>query len=87
MVSAELIQKLRSTAGAMARQGNHEARDLMNEAADVIEDLDERVSIMEEGNNVTIQPGADVDLWPALARISQDKGQITKDEMLKGGAP
>ena len=53
----------------------------------MIEDLDERVSIMEEGNAVTIQPDADVDLWPALARISQDEGQITMDEMLKGDAP
>lgn len=130
MVSAELFQKLRSTAGALARQGNHEARDLMNEAADAletkrnrvadsdtalikklltiaeigivnqkndvpvildaadrIEELSERVDIMEEGNTVTIQPGADVDLWPALEKISQEEGQITMDEILKGGAP
>ena len=130
MVSAELIQKLRSTAGALARQGNHEARDLMNQAADAletkanrvadsdralmkkllaiadigivnqkndvpvildaadrIEELSERVAIMAEGNTATIQPGANVDLWPALARISQDEGRITMDEMLKGGAP
>ena len=130
MVSAELFQKLRSTAGALARQGNHEARDLMNEAADAletkrnrvadsdtalikklltiaeigivnqkndvpvildaadrIEELSERVDIMEEGNTVTIQPGAVVDLWPALEKISQEEGQITMDEILKGGAP
>lgn len=54
MEIVKLIQKLRSTAGALARQGNHEARDLMNEAADVIEDLDERVDIMEEGRGVTV---------------------------------
>ena len=130
MVSAELIQKLRSSAGALARQGNHEARDLMNEAADAletkrnrvadsdtalikkllaiaeigivnqkndvaaildaadrIEELSERVAIMEDGKTVTIQPGANVDLWPALEKISQDEGQITMDEMLKGDAP
>ena len=56
MDAANLINRLRSTAGALARQGNHEARDLMNEAADVIEDLDERIGIMEDGNQVTIAP-------------------------------
>lgn len=77
MEIVKLIKKLRSTAGALARQGNHEARDLMNEAADVIEDLDERVSIIEEGNTVTIQPGADVDLWPLLDAINQAKEEHT----------
>lgn len=67
MEIVKLIQKLRSTAGALARQGNHEARDLMNEAADVIEDLDERVDIMEEGRGVTVTLGADVDLWPVIS--------------------
>lgn len=75
MGNAEIINKLRSTAGALARQGNHEARDLMNQAADVIEDLDERVAIMEEG--ATIQPGADVDLWPLLDAINQAKEERT----------
>lgn len=77
MEIVKLIRKLRSTAGALARQGNHEARDLMNQAADVIEDLDERVSIMEEGNTVTIQPGANVDLWPLLDGINQAKEERT----------
>ena len=67
MEIVKLIQKLRSTAGALARQGNHEARDLMNQAADVIEDLDERVDIMEEGRGVTVTLGADVDLWPVIS--------------------
>lgn len=143
MGSAELIQKLRSTAGALARQGNHEARDLMNQAADAletkanrvadsdtalikrllsiaeisivnqkndvavildaadrIEELSERVAIMTENffqdatedkheflkKTFHIGPGANVDLWPALGKISQDEGKITMDEMLKGGA-
>ena len=130
MKTNELVNRLRSTAGALARKGNHEARDLMNmaadrlqrmadrtadsdaalikrllaiaeigivnqkndvpvilDAADRIEELSERVAIMAEGNAVAIDPGADVDLWPALERISRDEGQITMDEMLKGGAP
>ena len=144
MGNTELINKLRSTAGALARKGNHEARDLMNlaadrlqrmadrtadsdaalikrllaiaemgivnhgndvpvilDAADRIEELSERVAIMAEGNALSgpsgqlpqrgsreiIGPGANVDLCPALERISRDEGQITMDEMLKGGAP
>ena len=130
MGTADLIPRLRSTAGMLARQGNHEARDLMNEAADAletklnrvadsdrelikkllaiaeigivnanndapvildaadrIEELSERVAIMAEGSTVTIEPGADVDLWPSLERISQVESQITMDEMLKGDAP
>ena len=144
MWNPELINKLRSTAGALARQGNHEARELMNlaadrlqrmadrtadsdaalikrllaiaemgivnhgndvpvilDAADRIEELSERVAIMTENffpdatedkheflkKTFHIGPGADVDLWPALERISQEEGQITMDEMLKRGAP
>lgn len=86
MTAAELINKLRSTAGALARQGNHDARDLMNDAADLIEEMDERIAIMEEGSAVNIQPGVNVDLWPALAKISGGESRITMDDALKGDA-
>lgn len=110
MWTPDLIDKLRSAAGALARQGNHEARELMNlaadrlqrmadrtadsdaalikrllaiakigivnqkndapvilDAADRIEELSERVAIMEEGCGVTVTPGANVDLWPVIS--------------------
>ena len=60
----EIIRELRAWADQMALPGR---RHLVNIAADRLEDLDERVAVMEEGRGVTVTMGADVDLWPVIS--------------------
>lgn len=64
MTTVDLIRALRAWADQMAMPGR---RALVNEAADRLEELDERVAIMEEGSRVTVTPGANVDLWPVIS--------------------
>lgn len=66
MKTDELIRALRDWAAKMAMPGR---RSLVNEAADRLEELDERVAIMEEGNQVTIAPGANIDLKAILDNL------------------
>ena len=44
MWTPDLIDNLRSAAGVLARQGNHEARDLMNMAADRLQRMADRTA-------------------------------------------
>lgn len=70
MTTVELIRALRAWADQMALPGR---RQLVNEAADRLEDLDERVDIMEEGRCVTVTPGANVDLCPVISGESEEE--------------
>ena len=67
MTTVELIRALRAWADQMALPGR---RNLVNEAADRLEDLDERVAIMEEGCGGTVTPGAYVDLWQVISGMN-----------------
>lgn len=68
MTTNELIKALRDWADGMAMPGR---RQLVNEAADRLEELEERIAIMEEGNQITIAPGANVDLTAILDSIEK----------------
>lgn len=91
MTTDELIRALRNWAAQMALPGR---RGLVNEAADRLEELDERIAIMEEGNAlsgpsgqlsqreslITIGPGANVDLWPILDSIEKKSCGLIEEE-------
>lgn len=91
MTTNELINALRDWAAQMALPGR---RRLVNEAADRLEELDERVAIMEEGDAlsgpsgqlsqreslITIGPGADVNLWPILDSIEKKSSGLIEEE-------
>ena len=51
MKTDELIRALRDWAGQMTMPGR---RSLVNAAADRLEELDERVAIMSDGNQITM---------------------------------
>lgn len=91
MKTNELIQELRSWADKMALPGR---RTLITEAADRLEELDERIAIMEEGNalsgpsgqlpqrgsQITIAPGANVDLTAILDSIDKATSGLIEEE-------
>ena len=91
MKTNELIQELRSWADKMALPGR---RTLITEAADRLEELDERIAIMEEGNalsgpsgqlsqresQIIIGPGADVDLAPILEAMEAQNSRLIEEE-------
>lgn len=91
MTTEELIRQLREWADGMAMPGR---RQLVMEAADRLEEQEERIAIMEEGcalsgpsgqlpqrgSQVTIGPGADVDLWPILDSIEKKSSGLIEEE-------
>ena len=91
MTTEKLIRTLRDWADGIAMPGR---RQLVNEAADRLEELEERIAIMEEGDAlsgpsgqlsqreslVTIGPGADVDLWPILDSIEKKSSGLIEEE-------
>jgi hypothetical protein len=84
MKTNELIQELRSWADKMALPGR---RTLITEAADRMEELDERIAIMEEGcalsgpsGQLIIGPGADVDLAPILEAMEAQNSRLIEEE-------
>ena len=91
MKTNELSQELRSWADKMALPGR---RTLITEAADRLEELDERIAIMEEGNalsgpsgqlpqrgsQITIAPGANVDLTAILDSIDKATSGLIEEE-------
>lgn len=77
MTTDELIRALRDWADGMAMPGR---RQLVNEAADRLEELEERIAIMEEGNQITIGPGANVDLTAILDSIDKATSGLIEEE-------
>lgn len=77
METDELIRALRDWSAKMTMPGR---RSLVNEAADRLEALDERVAIMEEGNQITIAPGANIDLTAILDSIDKDTSGLIEEE-------
>lgn len=77
MTTEELIRALREWADGMAMPGR---RQLVNEAADRLEELDERIAIMQDGNQITIAPGANVDLTAILDSIDKATSGLTEEE-------
>lgn len=77
MTTNELIKALRDWADGMAMPGR---RQLVNEAADRLEELDERIAIMEDGNQITIAPGENVNLMPMLEDIQRKTSGLIEEE-------
>lgn len=77
MTTNELIRQLRDWADQMAMPGR---RQLVKEAADRLEELDERIAIMEEGNRITIAAGANVDLTAILDSIDKATSGLIEEE-------
>lgn len=75
---AELARRLRSLADVGIVNARQDA-DTLRRAADWIEDADERIAIMAEGERPMIRPGETIDLLAALDEGKKHSGLVEEE--------